>query len=80
MTRDIRGLAEIRAAFDTVLIDQFGVLHDGRAAFPGAADCLQRLAASGVPMAALSNSGKRSHLNTARLARLGFPASLFQAV
>ncbi|MEO1317738.1 MAG: TIGR01459 family HAD-type hydrolase, partial [Pseudomonadota bacterium] len=27
-----------------------------------------------------SNSGKRSHLNTARLARLGFPASLFQAV
>ncbi|MEO0429062.1 MAG: TIGR01459 family HAD-type hydrolase [Pseudomonadota bacterium] len=80
MTRDIRGLAEIRAAFDTVLIDQFGVLHDGRTAFPGAADCLQGLAASGVPMAALSNSGKRSHLNTARLARLGFPASLFQAV
>ncbi|MEM6355601.1 MAG: TIGR01459 family HAD-type hydrolase [Pseudomonadota bacterium] len=80
MTRDIRGLAEIRAAFDTVLVDQFGVLHDGRTAFPGAADCLQRLAESGVPMATLSNSGKRSHLNTARLARLGFPASLFQAV
>ena len=78
--RDIRRLSEIRETFDAVLIDQFGVLHDGHAAFPGARDCLMRLADAGVPVVALSNSGKRSYMNIARLERLGFPEDLFCGV
>ncbi|MEO1492061.1 MAG: TIGR01459 family HAD-type hydrolase [Pseudomonadota bacterium] len=80
MTRDITGLAEIRTEFDAVLIDQFGVLHDGQTQFPGTRECLEALAAEGVPVAALSNSGKRSSLNIARLERLGFSAALFRNV
>ena len=55
MTAEIASLEDIVDRFDGVLIDQFGVLHDGRAAFPGARDCLERLAARGVPVVAFSN-------------------------
>ena len=78
--REIVDLTEIRAAFDTVLIDQFGVLHDGHQAFPNTRACVTRLADEGVPMVALSNSGKRSQANRDRLTRLGFPAELFHDV
>lgn len=80
MTRAIKGLSEIIEGFDALLVDQFGVLHDGRRAFPGARDALDRAAARGAPIAALTNSGKRSAANAARLERLGFPTSLFQGV
>lgn len=80
MTRDIQGLAEIRDCFDAVLIDQFGVLHDGHDQFPGTLECLKHISDAQIPMVALSNSGKRSHLNVARLERLGFPKALFKAV
>lgn len=78
MTRRIAGLAEIAGRFDALLVDQFGVLHDGRTAFPGARDCLGRIAAMGVPIVTLSNSGRRVAPNVARLAGLGFPPALFR--
>lgn len=80
MTRTIAGLSQIAGGFEAVLVDQFGVLHDGRSAAPGAADCLKRLRDRGVRIAALTNSGKRAGANAARLARLGFPEALFDAV
>ena len=80
MTRRIEGLAEIEGEFDAVLVDQFGVLHDGHAAFPGAVECLTALARRGIPTVALSNSGKRAAPNLRRLERLGFPPALFLAV
>ena len=36
MTHEIAGLADIADSFDGVLVDQFGVLHDGQKPFPGA--------------------------------------------
>ncbi len=80
MTRVIAGLADIADTFDGVLIDQFGVLHDGRTAFAGARHCLDVLCTRGVPVVALTNSGKRASGNRDRLARLGFPPDLFAAV
>lgn len=80
MTREIAGLAEIAEAFDGVLVDQFGVLHDGRVPFAGARHCLEALHARGVPVVALTNSGKRAAGNRERLSRLGFHPDLFAAV
>lgn len=80
MTRRIGRLREISNAFDAALVDQFGVLHDGRRAFAGAEDCLRALSQHGVPAVALSNSGKRACYNAARLESLGFAKSLFRAV
>ncbi|MEP3280093.1 MAG: TIGR01459 family HAD-type hydrolase [Stappiaceae bacterium] len=63
--------------YDTFLIDQFGVLHNGYAPFPGAIESLHRLKKLGKSVLLLSNSGKRSHLNEARLSDLGFPADTY---
>lgn len=62
---------------DGVLIDQFGVIHDGRALYPGALDVLEGLRACGIPVAVLTNSGKRAAANRDRLIQLGVPRDTF---
>ncbi|MGB8400651.1 hypothetical protein [Bradyrhizobium sp.] len=42
-------------------IDQFGTLHNGRAAYPGAAAALMRIRAAGREVVLLSNSGRPLH-------------------
>ena len=69
---EITGLAEIVDRFDAFLIDQFGVLRDGREPYPGAARTLTALKDRGKKNIILSNSGKRSRENSVRLAELGF--------
>lgn len=68
----IEGLGEIADRYDAFLIDQFGVLRDGRGPYPGAAETLVRLKDAGKRIIILSNSGKRSAENDRRLADLGF--------
>ena len=78
--RPITGLREIAGRFDAVLLDQFGVLHDGARPFPGALEAVRALKGAGLRLAVLSNSGKRAAANAARLAALGFERALFDAV
>ena len=78
--RTISSLNDIADVFDAVLLDQFGVLHDGRKAFPGAVESVAALRKQNVPIVVLTNSGKRAADNAARLDRLGFPRHLFHAV
>ncbi|SEA55167.1 TIGR01459 family HAD-type hydrolase [Rubrimonas cliftonensis] len=80
MTPRIAGLREIADRFDAVLLDQFGVLHDGRTAFPGAVACVAALKAAGRRLAVVTNSGKGAGPNRDRLAALGFAPDLFDAV
>ena len=77
--RRIGGLAEIAERYDAFVIDQFGVLHDGAATYPGAVGALEMLREAGKRIALVSNSGKRSTPNVERLARLGIGAHLFDA-
>lgn len=74
MSAVISGLAEIADRYDAFLIDQFGVLRDGRRPYPGAAETLVRLKDQGKRIIILSNSGKRSAENDRRLVDLGFVA------
>lgn len=72
----ISGLRDLEGRFDAFLIDQFGVLRDGRGPYPEAAATLVALKQTGARIIILSNSGKRSAENDRRLAKLGFdPAS-----
>jgi len=80
MTRPIESLAEIAGSYDAIVLDQWGVLHDGGRPYPGAIEALERLAASGMPLAVLSNSGKRAAPNAARIAGMGFSPDLFKEV
>ncbi len=78
--QSIDGLAEIIPAFDLYLIDQFGVLHDGRKLYPGAAGALQAIKAAGKTAVILTNSGKRAAANVERLLQLGLPRDCFETV
>jgi HAD superfamily hydrolase (TIGR01459 family) len=73
-------LDDLAARFDAFLVDQFGVLLDGVAAYPFAPAALARLAAMGKPVILLSNSGRRSAPNAARLLALGFAPTSFATV
>lgn len=77
MTQVIESLSEIAGRFDAIVLDQWGVLHDGTTPYPKAIVALEGLS---TRLAVLSNSGKRSAPNAARIAEMGFPESLFDVV
>lgn len=73
-------LEPLAERFDGFVIDQWGVLHNGRQTYPGAVDVLAQLKALGKPAVVLSNSGKRATDNGARLASMGIGPDLYTAV
>lgn len=80
MTFEHSTLAALAHRYDAFLVDQFGVLLDGPGAYPFAAAALSTLASTGKPLILLSNSGRRSAPNEARLVSLGFARDSFRTV
>ncbi len=78
--RALAVLDEVAQDFDALVFDQWGVLHDGSAPYPGAVAAVERLSGRGVRMAVLSNSGKRGTLNAARIASMGYDPAWFEVV
>lgn len=74
--RPVSGLSEVLDRYDAFLIDQWGVMHDGRKLFPGVAETLRRLHAAGRKIVLLSNSGRRAAYNDRRLAEMGLDLGL----
>ncbi|TPM37818.1 TIGR01459 family HAD-type hydrolase [Mesorhizobium sp. B2-3-4] len=68
------GIASLAQRYEVFLLDQFGVLHDGQAPYPGAVAALSALKRAGKTVALISNSGKRARPNEDRLLKLGFEA------
>lgn len=68
----LAGVRDLADRFDVFFLDQFGVLHDGATPYPGAVEALVALKAAGKRCLLISNSGKRSAPNEARLVKLGF--------
>jgi len=73
----IKGLHEIASRFEGMLIDQFGVIHDGERLYPGTLDVLRELKVLGIPVVVMTNSGKRAVANVERLVRMGIPRQHF---
>ena len=74
------GLKALAPHYDLFLLDQYGVLHDGRAPYPGVAEALERLRAGGKQVCVLTNSGRPAEFNLQRLERLGLEPALFDRV
>lgn len=72
-------LRDLMARHETFLVDQFGVLHDGTNAYPGAIEALARMTKEGRTVLLLSNSGKRAAQNIKRLNSLGFSPDTYSA-
>ncbi|QIG47904.1 TIGR01459 family HAD-type hydrolase [Nordella sp. HKS 07] len=73
----IEGVGEIAGQYDGMLIDQFGVLHDGSKLYPGSLEVLAELHRLGIPVAVMTNSGKRAAANVTRLTGIGIPRDYF---
>ena len=77
LPKRVGGVGDLVDLYDTFLLDQFGVLHDGRFAFAHALHAVEQLRAHGKSLVVLSNSSRRSQETLAKLHRLGYDASLF---
>ena len=74
------GLKELVDHYDLFLLDQYGVLHDGEAPYPGVLASLKHLRAHGKQVCVLTNSGRSAAHNQRRLERLGLEVELFDRV
>lgn len=54
------GLSEIVDPYDALVVDLWGVIHDGQRMYPGAADTLKALKAAGKTILFLSNAPRRA--------------------
>ena len=76
MTRSISGLSEIADAYDGILFDIYGVIHNGDAVFDAAQATLRALHEAGKPYAFLSNMPRRASEVSSALVRFGMAPEL----
>lgn len=73
-------LSSILSHYDAVIVDLWGVVHDGSALYPGVAATLQSLHESGKPVVFLSNAPRLAAKAEATLQMLGIPAAYYQDI
>lgn len=76
----LSGLSELANGYDGFIVDLWGVLHDGVAAFPEALDGLGRLRALGKRVVILSNAPRRAQAVADRNAEMGIGPEHFDAI
>ncbi len=77
MTMPLGGLAAIADRYDGFILDIWGVLHDGVAAYPGTIATLRALKAAGKRVLLLSNAPRRAGPVAGQVARLGIEPPLY---
>lgn len=80
MVLPVDTLTETLHGIEGIVVDQWGVLHDGSTPYPFAREALETLKARKFRLAVLSNSGRRAKANATQLAERGFPPGLFDSV
>ncbi|WP_299616336.1 TIGR01459 family HAD-type hydrolase [Pelagibius sp.] len=70
------GLSALADRYDAFIVDLWGVMHDGIAAFPEAVTALEALKAAGKRSVILSNAPRRATVVAERNAELGIPVDL----
>ncbi len=76
----LRSIDEIADAFDAVLCDVWGVLHNGRRAYPVACAALQRLKRAGKRVVLITNVPKPRGPIPAQLDRAGVPRDAWDVI
>ena len=79
-TRILPGLSAIAPAYDAILSDIWGVVHDGRHHFPAAADALVRYRAGGGKVVLITNAPRPCGPIVAQLEQLGVPRPAYDAI
>ena len=76
-TLTIKGLTDIINQYDVFILDQWGVMHDGKKGYDKAIKCVKRLYQERKKIIIISNSSKRKEASVKRLAELGFDPKHF---
>lgn len=63
----INGLGSIIDQYDAFIIDQWGVIHDGKTLYPGVSQVFKKLNELKKPIVILTNSSKTNEINIVRL-------------
>jgi HAD superfamily hydrolase (TIGR01459 family) len=74
------GLRGLAPHYDGVILDLWGVLHDGFKPFPGVIDALERLIAGGKRICILSNAPRRAVDVIQRMGEIGIRPGLYHHV
>ena len=78
--RLIDGVAELAPRYDGVILDLWGVVHDGTAPYPGVLDCMAALKRADKRIVLLSNAPRRADDVIRRIAGIGVPRALYDDV
>jgi HAD superfamily hydrolase (TIGR01459 family) len=78
--RLIEGVRRLAPRYRGLILDLWGVVHDGVAPMPGAVECMRTLAAAGKRLILLSNAPRRAEDVIRRIAAIGVPADAYHAV
>ncbi len=73
----VPGIAALAADYDALILDLWGVVHDGVAPYPGVLDCLARLRDAGKRVVILSNAPRRAPCAAAILRDMGIDDALY---
>ena len=76
----IKSISEIESKFDNFIIDQWGVIHNGKIAYKYALKCIEKLNSMKKNIILVSNSSKKSIISVKRLKKLGFNIKYFKNV
>lgn len=79
-TTFVDGIGAFADRYQGFILDQWGVIHDGRTALPAALAAIAELKRRNKRLVLLSNSGRRAELNRRRMAGMGFNMAQFDAV
>jgi HAD superfamily hydrolase (TIGR01459 family) len=74
------GLAALAPTFDALILDLWGVVHDGQRVFPWVPDTLRRLKDAGKHVLLLSNAPRREAVVAARNAEIGLDPTLVDGI
>ena len=74
----LSGVSLLSSRYEGFILDQWGVLHDGVTAYPGALDCVRRLHEAGRRIVVLSNTGQTAERNLGLIRGMGFERQWFE--
>ena len=74
------GLSALADDYDALLCDVWGVLHNGRVAYPGVADALARFRAKGGHVLLLSNAPRPSDALPVMFRQMGIPEDVYDGI
>lgn len=76
----LTSFAPLAPLYDGFIVDLWGVVHDGKQPYPGAADTLAHLRDLGKPVVLLSNAPRRAHVAQVTLRKMGIPDDLYTGI